>query len=309
MRGRIGVISANRRQCLGLVVIAGALMSGMLIPRAAAQLTLGTISGGIHDPQAAVVPDATITLTSETRGTKLSAVTSEPNGDFVIPNIPPDTYTLEVAHPGFKVLKRTGITVSPGDRIGLGTLVLEVGTTNETVTVTAEAQVLQTQSGERSASITSIEVNNIPLSSRIFTNLTAVIPGVSGTNRMGDNSSYSGGDSNIMMDGISTMDTGNNAMIISTNTESIAEIKVLVSGYQAEYGRSSGLQISAVTKSGSNHFHGTGFLIMRQSGWNARNKVDILNGVSKAYSRQKDLGFTIGGPIGKPGRPNKLFFF
>jgi hypothetical protein len=70
------------------------------------------------------------------------------------------------------------------------------------------------------------------------------------------------------------------------------------------------LQISAVTKSGTNQFHGTGFLIMRQSGWNARNKTDILNGNPKAYLRQKDMGFTLGGPIGKPGRENnKLFFF
>ena len=67
--------------------------------------------------------------------------------------------------------------------------------------------------------------------------------------------------------------------------------------------------MSAVTKSGTNQFHGTGFMIMRRSGWNARNKVDILNGTAKAYMRQKDLGFTVGGPIGKPGHNNKLFFF
>jgi hypothetical protein len=303
------LVSAIRRTRVGLALIAVALLFGISMPPAVAQLTLGVVSGSVRDQQAAAVPGATITLTSETRGTKLPVVTSETSGDFVIPNVPPDTYTLEIAHQGFKTVRRSGLAVSPGDRIGLGTLPLEVGTTSESVTVTAEAQMLQTQSGERSASITSVEVQNVPLASRIFTNLTAVIPGVSGTNRMGDSSSYSGGNTNIMMDGISTMDTGNNATIISTNTESIAEIKVLVSGYQAEYGRSSGLQISAVTKSGTNHFHGSGFLIMRQSGWNAWNKTDKLNGNSKAYSRQKDLGFTIGGPIGKPGRENKLFFF
>lgn len=307
MKPHMRPVSSSGRQ-LG-IVIAVALVAGMFVPRASAQLTLGTVSGTIRDAQAAAIPGAIVNVTSETRGTKLPPVTSEANGDFVVPNAPPDTYTLEIAHQGFKTLRRAGIAVSPGDRVGLGPLTLEIGTATESVTVTAEAQQLQTQSGERSASITSTEVENIPLASRIFTNLTAVIPGVSGTNRMGDSTSYSGGNTNIMMDGISTMDTGNNAMIISTNTESIAEIKVLVSGYQAEYGRSSGLQISAVTKSGSNRFHGTGFMIMRQSGWNARSKTDILNNVSKAYNRQKDLGFTIGGPIGKPGHENKLFFF
>lgn len=281
----------------------------MLVPRASAQLTLGTVSGSVRDATSAAIPGASVSFTSETLGTKLPVVTSENNGEFVIPNVPPDTYSLEIAHQGFKTLRRTHIAVSPGDRVGLGPLTLEVGTTTETLTVTAEAQLLQTQSAERSFDITTNEVQNLPQLSRIFTNLTAVLPGVSGTSRMGDETSYSGGNSNIMMDGISTMDTGNNATIISTNTESIEEIKVLVTGYQAEYGRSSGLQISAVTKSGSNHFHGSGFMIMRQSGWNARNKTDILNNVPKAYSRQKDLGFTIGGPIGKPGHDNKLFFF
>ena len=187
------------------------------------------------------------------------------------------------------------------------------GAVSESVTVSAEATLLQTQSAERSATITQTQVQNIPLATRTFTNLMAVIPGVGGTasqpTRVGDSSSYSGGNANIMMDGVSTMDSGNNALAIAVNTEAIAEIKVMVSNYQAEYGRQSGVQMSAVTKSGSNHFHGTGFMILRRSGWNARNKVDILNGNPKAYLRQKDLGFTIGGPIGKPGRENKLFFF
>jgi hypothetical protein len=289
--------------------LAAAIVFCLAAPQVAAQLTTGTVSGSVRDPQAAVVAGATVTLISETRGTRLPVVISNASGDFVLPNVPPDTYTLEINQKGFKTLKRTGIAVSPGDRLGLGPLTIEIGAPSETVTVTAEATLLQTQSAERSSTITLTEIQNVPLLSRIFTNLTAVIPGVTGTSRMGDNSSYSGGDSNIMMDGISTMDTGNNATIIATNTESIEEIKVLTSSYQAEYGRSNGLQITAVTKSGTNQFHGTAFLIMRQSGWNARNKVDILNGNPKAYMRQKDLGFTIGGPIGKPGHNNKLFFF
>jgi hypothetical protein len=301
------LVPAWRR--LRFPAVAVVVLLGTSIPLALGQLTLGTVSGTVRDAQAAAVPGATISFTSETLGTRLPVVTSEASGNFVIPNVPPDTYTLEIERQGFKTLKRTGITVSPGDRVGLGALTLEVGTTSESITVTAEASLLQTQSAERSFDITRTEVQNLPQLSRIFTNLTAVLPGVSGTSRMGDKASFGGGTSNIMMDGISTMDTGNNATIISTNTESIAEIKVLVTGYQAEYGRSSGLQITAVTKSGTNQFHGSGFLIMRRSEWNARNKTDILNGVPKAYSRQKDLGFTIGGPIGKPGRENKLFFF
>ena len=112
-----------------------------------------------------------------------------------------------------------------------------------------------------------------------------------------------------MVDGVSAVDTGNNAQSVAVNTESVAEVKVLISNYQAEFGRSSGLQLTAVTKSGTNHFHGSGFLVMRQSGWNANSHVNKLNGDPRSYLKEKDLGFSVGGPIGMPGHNNKLFFF
>lgn len=143
-------------------------------------------------------------------------------------------------------LRRTGIAVSAGDNIGLGPLALAVGAVTETVTVSAEAQLLQTQSAERSFTITPTAVQNLPISNRSFTALASLSPGVSGTSRIGDRSSSGGSNTNVMMDGVSTMDTGNNGILLQMNVESIAEVKVLVSNYQAEYGRSSGLQISAV---------------------------------------------------------------
>ncbi|MGQ9633141.1 MAG: carboxypeptidase regulatory-like domain-containing protein [Bryobacteraceae bacterium] len=305
-------VGASGRRWLS-AALAVALVFATPLPRAAGQLTVGTVSGTVLDPQGASLPGASVTLVNEANGTKLPVVKSDASGDFVIPNVPPGTYTLEIAQQGFKALRRPGITVSPGDRVGVGRLTLEVGMVTEQVTVVAEAPLLQTQSAERSQTVERAQVENIPLLNRVFTNLIATMPGVGGSaqqpSRMGDSSSYGGGNSNIMIDGVSTMDTGNNALMISVNTESIAEIKILVSGYQAEYGRSSGLQISAVTKSGSNNFHGSAFLAMRSSGWNARNKTDILNNNPKSHLREKDFGFTIGGPIGKPGGANKLFFF
>jgi hypothetical protein len=313
MMDGISVLLGNYRQRNGMAMLVTALVLGMSIPRAAAQLTTGTVFGSVQDAQSAAVPSVNVSLVSETRGTRLPDAISATSGEFVFANVPPDTYTLEIAHRGFKTLRRTGIAVTAGDRIGLGPLTIEVGSLTDTVTVSSEAPQLQTQSAERSATITQTEVQNIPLATRTFTNLIAVVPGVGGTasqpSRVGDSSSYSGGNANIMMDGVSTMDSGNNALAIAVNTEAIAEIKIMVSNYQAEYGRQSGVQMSAVTKSGTNHFHGTGFMIMRRSGWNARNKLDILNANPKAYLRQKDLGFTVGGPIGKPGHNNKLFFF
>ena len=112
-----------------------------------------------------------------------------------------------------------------------------------------------------------------------------------------------------MMDGVSAVDTGSNSILLQMNVESIAEVKVLVSGYQAEYGRSSGLQITAVTKSGTNHFRGSTYGVFRNSDWYSNSKTNILNGDPKTVLQEKDLGYSIGGPVGKPGGRNKLFFF
>src|SRR5512146_1485766 len=131
---------------IALMLIAAALLLGISLPRAAAQLTMGTVSGTIRDSQAAAVPGVTVSLVSDTRGTRLPDAISSSSGDFVFANVPPDTYTLEIAHKGFKTLKRNAVSVSPGDRVGLGALTLEVGALTEAVTVTAEAALLQTQS-------------------------------------------------------------------------------------------------------------------------------------------------------------------
>ena len=117
------------------------------------------------------------------------------------------------------------------------------------------------------------------------------------------------GQNNIMMDGISAMDTGNNGQMITMNIESIAEVKILTQGYQAEYGRSSGLQITAVSKSGTNRFRGAGYSLLTDSNWNTIRKVSQLNGDPKPLAESKTYGYSIGGPVGKPGGQNKLFFF
>lgn len=297
------------RSRTGLAVLLASLIAGVSAPRAVAQLTTGTVLGSVQDSSGAAVVGVTLNLISESRGTKLPSAVSSASGDFVFPNVPPDSYTLEVTHTGFKTLRRTGIAVSPGDRVGLGSLAIEVGSLTESVTVTADAALLQTQSAERSFTIAPTAVQNLPIANRSFTSLASLTPGVSGINRIGDRASSGGGDTNVMMDGVSTMDTGNNGVIVQVNTESVEEVKILVSGYQAEYGRSSGLQITSVTKSGTNQFHGSGFMIMRKSKWNEINRGTRLNGDPKGFSDEKDLGYSIGGPIGRPGRQNKLFFF
>ena len=205
---------------------------------------------------------------------------------------------------GFKTLRRTGISRQRRRPRRGGALVIEVGGASETVDVTAEAALIQAQSGERSFTVTTDAVQNLPIASRNFASLTAFTPGVTGTTtRLGG-----GGQNNIMMDGISAMDTGNNGQMLQMNVDAIAEVKVLTPGYQAEYGRSSGLQITAVTKSGTNRFavalrrHAQLRLELEQLG-------EPQERPAEDRPKESDWGYTMGGPVGKPGGNNKLFFF
>ena len=119
-------------------------------PPVLAQVTTGNVFGTVKDTQGGVLPGATVVLTSETRGTKIAPVVTNETGDFVVPNVTADTYTVEVSMQGFKTLLRKGVAVSGGDRVQLGSLVLEVGTLTETVQVTGETPLVQASSGERS---------------------------------------------------------------------------------------------------------------------------------------------------------------
>jgi len=275
-----------------------------------AQITTGTVTGTVKDSQGNVIPGATVVLISETRGTKSAPAVTNDTGDYVFPNVTPDTYTVEVTLEAFKTVRRGGIAVSGGDRVGMPAITLEPGALAETITVVGQSPLVQTQSGERSVAITSNQIENLPIARGNFTSLTALAPGVvqvgasAGGTRLGG-----AGQNNIMMDGISAMDTGNNGQMLNMNVDSIGEVKILTQGYQAEYGRSSGLQITAVTKSGTNRFRGSTYDIQTNSDWDANSWVNEKNGDPKPKTSTKTLGYTIGGPVGKPGGANKLFFF
>jgi hypothetical protein len=295
---------------------AALLIACMLASSAAfAQITTGNITGTVRDQQGGVIPSATVVLISEARGTKSAPAMTSATGDYVFPNVTADVYTVEVSLDGFKTVRRTGIRVSGGDRVGVPTVVLETGGITETVNVTAETVMVQSQSAERSFVVETAQIENLPITRGNFINVVAFTPGVitggttggfggAGATRLGGASQ-----NNIMMDGVGIMDTGNNGQMLSLNTESVGEVKILTQGYQAEFGRSSGLQITAVTKSGSNQYRGSVYDVERNSDWNSNSWVNTRNGDPKPVTKEKDWGYSIGGPIGRPGGQNKLFFF
>src|SRR4249919_1470225 len=249
---------------------------------ARAQITTGTVSGTVKDAQGAVVPGATVVLISETKGTKSAPQVSNETGDYVFPNVAADTYSVEVSMEGFKTLQRKNVQVSGGDRVVVPILTIQVGGAAETVNVSAESPMIQAQSGERSYAVATEQIEHLPINHTNFTSVVSLTPGVvNGGNSAAATRLGGAGQNNIMMDGVSAMDTGNNGQMLNMNVESIAEVKVLTQGYQAEYGRSSGIQITAVTKGGTNGFKGSAYDVLTNSDWDANSWVNAKNGDPK----------------------------
>ena len=294
----------KRRVCVhGFVTV---FLLGMLLPQPAlAQITTGTVAGTVKDEQGLPVPGATVTLVSEARGTRMAPAVTGSSGEFAVPNALPDTFTVEVTLEGFRPVRRPGVVVSPGDRVTVGALTLTVGSASETVTVTAEAPLIQSQSGERSFSISVEDVQAIAVNGRNYNNLANLAPGVvAGTvNGLRVNQNT------LQIDGITSVDTGNNGNAVTLTVDAVQEVKVLTTSYQAEYGRSAGAQISAVTKSGTQQFHGSVYADRRKDDLNSNTWLNKQRGLPKQKINQSDQGYTLGGPVGRPGSGSKLFFF
>ena len=276
---------------------------------ASAQVNTGTVLGTVKDAQGGVIPGATVTLISEARGTRSAPVVTNASGDFVFANVTADTYTVEVDARSFKT------SSAPASRSARARASRSARSRSKSAapprrsSSRVKRRRFSRPPASARSSVTTAEVTNLPIATRNFADLINLTPGVVNGNRAGDSPSTGGGANNFMMDGVSTMEPGSNRLMIAVNVESIAEVKVLTSSYQAEYGRSSGLQVTAVTKSGTNRFSGSLYDVERNSDWNANSKTNILNGDPKTTLKQRDWGYSIGGPVGKPGGNNKLFFF
>jgi hypothetical protein len=296
-----------------VVTVAHAIAMVVVWTVLASAQTTATVTGTVRDTSGGIIPGATVTLISEGRGTSLET-TSTATGEFLFSNVTADTYTIRVVMDGFKTLERKGVAVSPGDRAVLGNLAIEVGGLEETITVSGAAPMIQTQTGERSFTISKEAVAELPAVGRNFASFATLAPGVitGSVNASTGSVTFSrlgGGTTNYLLDGLVNVDPGGNGQGLPLNLDAISEVKVLTSAYQAEYGRTMGLQVSGVTKSGTNAFHGSAYDLERRSGWNQNTWANQQNGVAKPLLKERDWGYSIGGPIGKPGGTNKWFFF
>ena len=305
------------------------LLTLLSMTTATAQTLTGQVGGSVLDDQGAAIPGATVTIVNAATRASREAVT-DAQGAFVITGVLAGTYDLRVTLTGFRTYEQRGVAISATERAALAPIQLQVGGVSEVVSVAAEGTRIQTQSGERSATLSATEIQDIGLKGRDFMGTLQVLPGVIDTrNREAPGWGSVGGMTingqssfNFSYDGVVSKDTGSNSgNYAAPALDSIAEIKVQTSNFQAEYGRSSGASITVITKSGSSNFHGSGAYYKRHEALNA-NPWDRQRQCAAGQPascptpryRYDNIAWTIGGPVLVPGTSfnsgrDKLFFF
>jgi outer membrane receptor protein involved in Fe transport len=285
----------------------------------------GAVTGTVKDSSGAVVQNAEVVIVSEATAAKRRATTGT-DGIYRVPLLPPGSYRVEASTSGFKLAVRPGVPVRVTETTGLD-IELEVGSTNEAVTVQGTPQLTQTDSNALGRVTDEKSVESLPLVSRNFTQIIGLSPGVSvgltdatqlGTGNGGmvnftnEDLSVNGArnyDNNFQMDGVGANDQiafqFNSGGVAIPNPDSISEFKVLTGQYDASYGRNAGANVDVVTKSGSNQLHGNLFEFFRNEDLNANTFFFNADGVPRGILRQNQFGGTIGGPIKK----DKLLFF
>src|SRR3989475_2790910 len=287
-------------------------------PRSVAQTVTGRIVGTIHDAQGAVIPGVSVSAKNLETGAERTTLSDE-SGGFVITNIPAGSYEVSASLAGFQKEVHSGITLTVGAALRVD-FTLKVGALQEQVEVTGEAPQVDTTTSTMSGLVAETTIRELPLNGRDWLQLGAlqsgVLIGLSKNPDFGENVTHGGGmfmsisggrpTANVfMVDGLVINDHANkspgSALGVNLGVDAIREFSVLTSTYSAEYGRSSGGVINAITKAGTNMVHGTAFYFDRNSALDARNFFDQ----QIPPFRRHQFGGALGGPIKK----DKLFYF
>lgn len=283
-----------------------------------AQRDLGTLTGVVTDASGALVPNAKVTIVGDDTGQKY-AVETDSSGTYVRPLVQPGTYTIEVEAAGFRRAIQKAVTVTAGDRIGVN-IQLTVGEVSQSVEVTATAALLQTESTIIGVTLAARQISEMPMGGqRQFTYLArlslGVLPGESGSRdaaggSFSANGVRSNGQNNFLLNGIdnnvNVIDFINQtSYVIGPSLEAIGEMKVLTSGYNAEYGRGAGGVVSVTIKSGTNEIHGAVYDFLQNGKLNANSWAANRIGRAKGPMKQNQFGAAVGGPLIK----NRTFWF
>src|SRR5260370_4618372 len=296
---------------LSMVLLLGAILLGFS-KLAAGQAVNATLLGRVTDSSGAAVANVKVTITETNTGISRASQTNE-SGNYVLPDLPPGTYTVTAELSGFKRASRAGIDVivNTTERVDL---VLEPGNVLETVTVQAEPPILHTERADTGRKLEIVLTENLPLgTNRNYQNLLNLVPGT--TRATFQHSQFFNASSSLQTEVNGQLREGNNYQIegIDDNErtgllqilipplEAIQTVDVSTSNYDAELGRASGAVVNVILKAGSNNYHGTAYEFVKNNYFNARNYFDPSVG-HLAYNY-------FGGNVGCPLKKNKLFFF
>jgi hypothetical protein len=314
--------SAMRPSCRRFASII-CMLSMFFSAAAHGQVAGGTLSGTVTDPNGGGVPNASVVITNVATGVNRE-VTTNSNGFYTAVNLLPGAYQMKVTATGFNPEETTGIVMTVGAQQTLD-VALHVGTISNRVEVTAETPAVQLTSSDISAVVNATTVRELPLNGRSWTDLAALQPGVStiqtqptfstgadrGNRGFGQQLTISGArpqQNNYRLDGVSLNDYANGApgSVLGGNlgVDAIQEFSVLTSNYSAEYGKTSGGVVNAVTRSGTNDFHGSVYEFLRNSALDAKNYFESAD-APKAPFKRNQFGGALGGRI----IPNRTFFF
>jgi hypothetical protein len=332
-RMRIGRLAAAIRMVVAALILTAGCTAAL------AQEVSGSISGTVTDASGANVKGAVVTLANTDRGRTVRTLTTNGSGFYTATSLPLGTYTVKITAGGFKVESVTGLVLHANDALTVNRQ-MAVGSSEQEITVTADAVQLNLANGTQAGLINGTQVRELVLSSRNYEQLVGLQPGVAytGADQIYIGNSNPSGATNVVsfsvngartsgnawtVDGADNVDRGSNSTLLTyPSVDAIAEFKTLRGTYSAENGRSASGQINVITKSGSNSFHGSAYEFVRNDVFNANDVLNKLtttpSGATKTTSprsllRYNDFGYTIGGPVWLPhlydGRQHGTYFF
>ena len=296
-----------------------AILMAMLACKLFGQADSGTIVGSVTDPAGAVVPGATVTISTIATGLTRTATTNA-NGQYRADAFPTGPLTITVEQSGFQKLVRSGIALTAADTLTVN-LALSVGNVQETVQVTSEAPLLQSQTAAVTTLITNQQMLETPINGRDFTQLVtlssgaspstpgALLTGLTGFNSRSNAAIAINGNTAqnnaYYIDGLYNMGLWLQNVTMVPTIDSIQEQRLMANAYSAQYGGAAGAVTLVQSKSGTSSFHGGVYEFLRNGVMDANTFFSNLGGIPKAVQKRNEYGGTFGGPIIK----DKTFFF